>query len=58
MVKVLFGEQSTNKTKLREENLGLLLDPDLNLESHISNLIKTAFYHHRKIATISLPGRY
>lgn len=30
----------------------MLLDPDLNFESHISNLTRTAFYHLRNIAKV------
>ena len=40
------------KRKPLAKHLGVLLDPDLNFESHISNLTKTAFYHLKNIAKV------
>ena len=34
------------------KNLGVILDPDLNFDNHISNVTKTAFYHLRNIARV------
>ena len=43
---------SSDFTTPLTKNIGVLLDPDLNFESHISNLTKTAFYHLRNIAKV------
>lgn len=39
-------------TKPLAKNLCVCLDPDLNFESHVSNLTKTAFYHRRNIVKV------
>ena len=39
-------------TKHQARNLGVILDSDLNFETHIKNIIKTSFYHLRNIAKV------
>ena len=39
-------------TKHQARNLGVILDSDLNFETHIKNIIKTPFYHLRNIAKV------
>ncbi len=34
------------------KTLGVLLEPDLNFEAHISNLTKTTFYHLRNVVKV------
>ena len=40
------------KTEDQVQNLGVLIDTDLNFTSHIKAIIKTAFYHPKSIAMI------
>ena len=42
----------TQNAKPLAKKLGVLLDPDLNFESHISNVTKTASYHLRNIPKV------
>lgn len=43
-----FSLNATNQAR----NLGVILDSDLNFESHIKNVCKTSFYHLRNIAKV------
>jgi hypothetical protein len=40
------------KIKHQVKNLGVILDFELNVESHIRNVTKIAFYHLRNLATV------
>lgn len=40
------------KIKHLVKNLGVILDSELNFESHIRNVTKIAFYHLKNIATV------
>ena len=40
------------KLKHKLKNLGVILDSELNFESHIRNVTKIAFYHLRNIAEV------
>uniref|UniRef100_A0A3B3WG99 Reverse transcriptase domain-containing protein n=1 Tax=Poecilia mexicana TaxID=48701 RepID=A0A3B3WG99_9TELE len=36
----------------KAKNLGVMMDPDLNFDSHIKSIIKTAYYHLKNISKI------
>ena len=40
------------KIKHQVNNLGVILDSELNIDSHISNMTKIPFYHLRNIAKV------
>ena len=41
----------------KARNIGVILDSDVNLEKHVMNTCKTAFYHSRNIAKIRTVSR-
>ena len=45
-------ESSSLKPKSQVKNLAVIIDPDLNFESHIMSIRKSAFYHLKNIARI------
>ena len=40
------------KTTDKAKNLGVVMDPDLNFNSHIKDITKTAYYHLKNISRI------
>ena len=42
----------SSKLKLEIKSLGVILDPDLSLETHIREVTKVSFYHLRNIAKL------
>ena len=45
-------ESLSLQTKNKVRNLGVILDSDLNFNSHINSIIKSAYYHLKNIAKI------
>lgn len=50
----MFTSQFTVKYSEQVRNLGVILDADLNFESHVNSIYRAAFYHLKNISRVSL----
>ncbi len=51
-------DSSGQTTKNQVKNLGVILETDLRFSSHVKAVTKSAYYHLKNIARISLQSRF